>query len=212
MCGCWSVGQLVGISATLGGVVVSLGCNVPCSVCPGPCTFMTHSHLTAAGEELGHQHEPLGSGQESAWAAVCILVWLCSAPCRIAQSYSKQNAPLHAVDDEVLEGGGSRGQALWPWSVSSISYCLSEFRAQHSALEFIRREIRGHLTTIPSSSCTQKKKPFLQREKLLFFLLENLKPLLSEHVLRNTWESHKLAPLSDLGFLCKQDVRAPVGL
>lgn len=56
----------MGISAALRGIVVSLGCNVPCSVCPGPCTFMAHSHLTAAGEELGHQHEPLGSGQESA--------------------------------------------------------------------------------------------------------------------------------------------------
>lgn len=52
----------MGISAALCGVVVSLGCNVPCSVCPGTCTFMAHSHLTAAGEELGHQHEPLGSG------------------------------------------------------------------------------------------------------------------------------------------------------
>lgn len=87
----------------------------------------------------------------------------------------------------VMRCGGRGFQRASAVTLVSVEHLILSIRVQSPILCLrVYQAVRywGHLTTVPSSSCTHKKKTFLQREKLLFFLLKNLKPLLSEHVLR----------------------------
>lgn len=52
------------------------------------------------------------------------------------------------------------------------------------------------------------KKDFLTKRKIAFFLLKNLKPLLSEHVLRKPWKTINLHLCLTLGF-CASKSREP---
>lgn len=114
-----------------GDTVVSSGCNVPCSVCPGPCTFSTRSHLTAAGEELEHQLWATGAGQELAWAAICILAWLLGVASLFCSLF-KQNAALHALENEMLAGRGL--QRASDVTLVSVKHLVLSVRVQNSEL------------------------------------------------------------------------------
>lgn len=128
-----------------GKTVVPAGCNVPCSVCPGPCAFLTHSHLTAAGEES--EHQLWAAGGRSGVGTSCRLHCGVALFCSLFDSPGILTTECATACSGRWDAGGRGLQRASDVTFVRVRHRVSseEFRTQNSTLELTRLGNTGRM-------------------------------------------------------------------